>query len=151
MQEFFNVFIDFVRQAIGAIFRFVAAVWSWAAEQMARVLSTPWHDWPIWRVILLAVLIYGLGWYLWKSLVELWDALKKTLAALATMMGVLIKTLPQIVLAGLIALGGVWLLSNLDLSDVRPSFMRPSFMHTGGEGERCAEPGPPLTGCPDPR
>jgi hypothetical protein len=74
--------------------------------------------------------------------------LKKTLVAMAAMMGVLIKTLPQIVLAGLIALGGVWLLSNLDLSNVRPS-----FMHTGagGKGERCAEPGPPLAGCPDPR
>jgi hypothetical protein len=146
MQEFFNVFIDFVREAIGAIFRFVATVWSWAVEQMAGLFSTPWYEWPIWRLILLAVLVYGLVWYLWKSLVELWGALKNILAALATMMGVLIKTLPQLVLAGLIALGGVWLLTNLDLSGVRPSFMR-----TGAEGGRCAEPGPPLPGCPDPR
>jgi hypothetical protein len=131
MQQFFNVFIEFMRQAIGAIFRFVAAVWSWAAEQMARLLAMPWHDWPIWRVILLAVLIYGLGWYLYRALWELWEAGKKTLAALGTMLGVLIKTLPQIVLAGLIALAGVWVLSNLDLPDVRPS-----FMHTGGKGER---------------
>jgi hypothetical protein len=132
MQQFFDVFIEFVRHAIGAIFRFVAAVWMWAAEQLGKLLSMPWQDWPLWRVLLLAALIYGLGWYLWKSLSELWDAGKKTLAALGTMMGVLIKTLPQIVLAGLIALAGVWLLSNLDFSDVRPSFMQ-----TGqGHGER---------------
>jgi hypothetical protein len=136
MQQFFNVFIEFVRQAVGAIFRFVAAVWSWAAEQMARLLSMPWHDWPIWRVVLLAFLIYGLCWYLYRSLTELWDAWKKTLAALATMTGVLIKTLPQIVLAGLIALAGVWVLANLDLPDVRPS-----FMHTGGKGDKSGKSG----------
>jgi hypothetical protein len=130
MQQFFDAFFEFVRQGIGAIFRFVAAVWSWAAEQLTKLLSMPWQDWPLWRVLLLAALIYGLGWYLWKALFELWDAGRKTLAALGTMMGVLIKTLPQIVLAGLIALAGVWLLSNLDFSDVRPSFLQT------GEGER---------------
>jgi hypothetical protein len=129
MQQFFEVFVEFVRQGIGAIFRFVAAVWKWAAEQLGKLLSMPWQDWPIWRVILLAVMIYGLGWYLWKSLKELWDAWKKTLAALGTMLGVLIKTLPQIVLAGLLALAGVWALTALDFSDVRPSFMQ-----TGGKG-----------------
>jgi hypothetical protein len=45
-------------------------------------------------------------------------------------MGVLIKTLPQVLLAGLIALAGVALLNNLDFSNVR----RPSFMHTGPGG-----------------
>ena len=138
MQQFFDVFIDFVRQGIGAIFRFVAAVWIWAAEQLGRLLSMPWHAWPVWRVVLLAVMIYGLGWYLWKSLSELWDAGKKTLAALGTMMGVLIKTLPQIVLAGVLALAGVWLLTTLDFSDVRPSFMQ-----TGGKGDHPGDKGDP--------
>jgi hypothetical protein len=129
MQQFFDVFIDFVRQGIGAIFRFVAAVWMWAAEQLGKLLAMPWQDWPIWRVILLALMIYGLGWYLWKSLKELWTAGKNTLNALGAMLAVLIKTLPQIVLAGLIALAGVWVLTALDFSDVRPSFLQ-----TGGKG-----------------
>src|SRR5262245_20824619 len=123
MQQFFDVFIEFVRQGIGAIFRFVAAIWSWAAEQLGRLLALPWQDWPMWRVVLLALLIFGLGWCLYWALWELWEAGKKTLAALGAMMAVLIKTLPQILLAGLIALAGVWVLSNLDFSDVRPSFL----------------------------
>jgi hypothetical protein len=131
MQQFFSVFIDFVRQGIGAIFRFVAAIWAWAAEQVGKLLSMPWQDWPMWRVVLLALLIFGLGWYLYRALWELWEAWKKTLAALGSMLAVLIKTLPQILLAGLIALAGVWVLSNLDFSD----FRRPSFLHTGS-GER---------------
>ncbi|HEX5957263.1 MAG TPA: hypothetical protein VFY92_01225 [Hyphomicrobiaceae bacterium] len=126
MQQFFDVFIDFVRQGIGAIFRFVAAIWSWAATQVGNLFRLPWQDWPMWRVLLLAALLFGLGWYLYKALWELWEAWKKTLAALAGMMAVLIKTLPQILLAGLIALAGVWILSNLDFSDLRPS-----FLHTG--------------------
>lgn len=144
MQQFFDVFIDFVRQGIDAIFRFVAAVWSWAAGQVGSLLAMPWQDWPMWRVLLLALLLFGLGWYLWKALWELWDAWKKVLTALATMMGVLIKTLPQILIAGLIALAGVWVLSNLDTSDIP----RPSFLHTG-PGSGPPEPDRPPDFPPD--
>jgi hypothetical protein len=132
MQQFFSVFIDFVRQGIGAIFRFVAAVWAWAAAQVGRLLSMPWQDWPMWRVLLLALLLFGLGWYLYYALWELWEAWKKVLAALAGMMAVLIKTLPQILIAGLVALAGVWVLSSLDSWEIP----RPSFLHTG-PGSKC--------------
>ena len=126
MQRFFNIFIDFVYQGVSAIFRFVGAVWSWAAGQVANLVELPWQDWPMWRVILLGFLLFGLGWYLYWALWELWEAWKKILAALATMMGVLIKTLPQILIAGLIALAGIWVLSQ-DFSN----FRKPSFLHTG--------------------
>jgi MFS superfamily sulfate permease-like transporter len=67
---------------------------------------------------------------LYNAVWEIWQASQKILTALATLMGVLIKTLPQVLLAGLIALAGVALLNNLDFSNVR----RPSFMHTGPGG-----------------
>lgn len=144
MRQFFDVFIDFVRQGIGAIFRFVAAVWSWAVGRVSELLTMPWQDWPMWRVLLLALLLFGLGWYLWKALQELWDAWKKVLAALGIMMGVLIKTLPQILIAGLVALAGVWVLSSLDSWDLP----RPSFLQTGS-GPGPSERGPPPDLPPD--
>jgi hypothetical protein len=127
MQQFFNLFIDFVRQGVGAIFRFVQAIWMWAVEQIGILLQQPFQDWHPWKLVILTVIAFGVGWYLYKAIWELWDAWQKILAALATLIGVLIKTLPQVLIAGLIALGGVWLLSVIDFDSMR----RPSFMQTG--------------------
>jgi hypothetical protein len=127
MQQFFNQFLDFVRQGIGAIFRFVQFVWEWAAGQVGNLLQVPWHDWPVWKLLVLAAIVFGVGRQLYFAIWEIWQASEKILAALATLMGVLIKTLPQVLIAGLIALIGVALLSNVDTSNVR----RPSFMQTG--------------------
>ena len=41
------------------------------------------------------------------------------LAAFAVLLGVFVRTLPQVVVAGLIAMGGVWLINNLDLPSLR--------------------------------
>jgi hypothetical protein len=127
MQQFFNVFIDFVRQGVSAIFRFVQTIWMWAVEQIGRLLQQPFQDWHPWKLVILTVIAFGVGWYLYKAIWELWDAWQKILAALATLIGVLIKTLPQVLIAGLIALGGVWLLSVVDFDSMR----RPSFLQTG--------------------
>ena len=104
MQQFFNMFIDFVRQGVGAIFRFVQAIWMWAVEQVGRLLQQPFQDWHPWKLVILTVIAFGVGWYLYKAIWELWDAGQKILAALGTLMAVLIKTLPQVLIAGLIAL-----------------------------------------------
>jgi hypothetical protein len=127
MQRFFDLFIDFVRQGVAAIFRFVQAVWMWAVAQVGDLLQMPFQDWHPVKLVVLTIIAFGVGWYLYKAIWELWDASTKILAALATLMGVLIKTLPQVLIAGLIALAGVALLNNLDFSRMR----RPSFLHTG--------------------
>jgi hypothetical protein len=127
MQQFFNLFIDFVRQGVGAIFRFVQAIWMWAVDQVGRLLQQPFQDWHPWKLVVLTVIAFGVGWYLYKAIWELWDAWQKILAALATLIGVLIKTLPQVLIAGLIALAGVWVLSAINFDEMR----RPSFMDNG--------------------
>jgi hypothetical protein len=132
MQQFFNVFIDFVRQGVGAIFRFVQAVWMWAAEQVGKLVQQPFQDWQPWKLLILTLIAFAVGWYLYKAIWELWDAWQKILAALGTLMAVLIKTVPQVLIAGLIALAGVFLLSALDPAKMR----RPSFMQTGPGSDR---------------
>jgi hypothetical protein len=127
MQEFFNQFLDFVRQGISAIFRFVQFVWSWAGGQVGSLFRVPWDDWPSWKIIALVALGIVVFRVLYNAVYEIWQAGEKILSALGTLMGVLIKTLPQVLLAGLIALAGIALLNNLDF----PNLRRPSFMHTG--------------------
>lgn len=132
MQQFFNLFIDFVLQGVGAIFRFVQAIWMWAVAQVSKLIQQPFQDWQPWKLLILTLIAFGVGWYLYKAIWELWDAWQKILAALATLMAVLIKTVPQVLIAGLIALAGVFLLSALDPDKIR----RPSFMHTGPGSDR---------------
>ena len=68
---------------------------------------------------LLVVVVAAVVWALYKAGRGAVEAGERTLAAFATLLGVLVRTLPSVVLAGLIALGGVWILNNFDPSSVR--------------------------------
>jgi hypothetical protein len=125
VQQIFNQLLQFLQQGISAIFRFVQLIWQWTVGQITSLTRVPWQDWPFWKQILLAVVIGGVIWALYKAAKELWEAGERILSAFAALLGVLVKTLPSVVLAGLIALGGVWVLNNLDLSSVHlPSFLQ---------------------------
>ena len=125
MQQVFNQFLQFLQQGIAAIFRFVQMIWQWSVGQINGLTRVPWQDWPFWKQVLLALVIAGVIWALFKAAKELWEAGERILTAFAALLGVLVKTLPSVALAGLIALGGVWVLNNLDLSSVRlPAFLQ---------------------------
>jgi hypothetical protein len=124
MQQFFNQLLQFLQQGISAIFRFVQMIWTWSVSQITQLTQVPWASWPWWKQILLALIIAGVIWALYKAAKELWSAGEKTLAAFAGLLGVLVKTLPAVLIAGLIALGGAWVLNNLDPNAIRmPSFL----------------------------
>jgi hypothetical protein len=58
------------------------------------------------------------------------------LAAFASLLGVLVQTLPQIFLAGVIALGGVWLVNHLDNSSLRmPAWMQASEQNSAPQNQ----------------
>jgi hypothetical protein len=119
MQQFFNQLLQFLQQGISAIFRFVQLIWIWSVEQIARVIDAPWGAWPLWKQVVGVIVVAAVVWAIYKAGMELFEAGERVLAAFATLLGVLVKTLPQVVLAGLVALGGVWLLNNFDPSAVR--------------------------------
>ena len=119
MQQLFNQLVQFVQQGISAIFRFVQLVWTWSIGQITKVIEAPWQNWPFWKQILLVLVAAAVVWALYKAAKELWEAGERTLGAFATLLGVFVKTLPRVLVAGVIALGGVWLINNLDFSSVR--------------------------------
>jgi hypothetical protein len=66
-------------------------------------------------------------WALYRVGRELLFAGAAILAAFADLLGVLVRTLPHVMLAGVIALGGVWLINHLDNSLVRmPAWLQAS-------------------------
>ena len=125
MQQFFDQLLRFLQQGIQAIFRFVELIWGWSVSQISSLTRVPWQDWPLWKQLFLALIMIGVVYALYKVAVELWQAGERILAAFATLLGVLVRTLPSVMIAGLVALGGLWVLNNVDFSNVRlPAFLQ---------------------------
>jgi hypothetical protein len=95
MQQVFNQLLQFLQQGISAIFRFVQLIWTWAVEQISSLTNVPWHNWPLWKLIVLVFVIGGVVWALYRAASDLWEAGERILGAFAALLGVLVKTLPQ--------------------------------------------------------
>ena len=119
MQQIFNQVLRFAQQGIATVFRFVELIWSWSLSQVTKVLNTPWQSWPLWKQMLLVLVVAGVAWVMYKAVKELWESGERTLVAFAGLLGALIKTLPMVLVAGLIVLGGIRVLNNVDLSSLR--------------------------------
>ena len=116
MHQILSQILHFLQQGIAAIFRFVELIWSWSVDQVAKLLAVPWNDWPILKLILLVVVVVGVVWALYRVFWELWIGAERTLSAFAALLVIFVHTLPRVLLAGVIALGGLWLMNHLDNS-----------------------------------
>jgi hypothetical protein len=127
MKQVFDQFLKFLHDGIAAIFRFVELIWTWSVDQIAKLASVPWQQWPFWKHLLLVIVLAAVVWALYRVGRELFYAGAAILAAFAELLGVLVRTLPHVMLAGIIALGGVWLINHLDNSLVRmPTWLQAS-------------------------
>src|SRR5919108_5012162 len=118
MKQIFDQLLQFLQQGIAAIFKFVQLVWTWSIGEIGKVLDAPWGTWPIWKQVLLVIVIAAVAWALLIAARELWVAGVRVLAAFASLLGAFLVTLPSILIAGLIALGGLWAINNLNLSQL---------------------------------
>jgi hypothetical protein len=118
MQEILNQILQFLQQGIAAIFRFIQLVWNWSSSQIAKLFNVPWENWPLWKQLLLAIIAAIVIWVLFTAVMRLWASAVRVLAAFASLLVVLVATLPAILLAGLVALGGLWAVNNVNLSSV---------------------------------
>jgi hypothetical protein len=127
MKQVFDQLLKFLQQGIAAIFHFVQLIWTWSVDQITKLMAVPWQEWPLWKQVLLVLILAGVIWALYRAGRELLEAGAAILVAFAGLLGVLVQTLPQVFLAGVIALGGVWLVNHLDNSSLRmPTWMQAS-------------------------
>jgi hypothetical protein len=127
MKQVFDQLLKFLQQGIAAIFHFVQLIWTWSVDQITKLMAVPWQEWPLWKQVLLVLILASVIWALYRAGRELLEAGAAILVAFAGLLGVLVQTLPQVFLAGVIALGGVWLVNHLDNSSLRmPGWMQAS-------------------------
>jgi hypothetical protein len=118
MQQIFDQILRFLQQGIEAIFRFIRLVWNWSSGEITRLFQAPWENWPLWKQLLLVLLAAAVIWILFTAAVRLWASAVRVLAAFAGLLVVLVSTLPTILLAGLVALGGLWAINHVNLSSL---------------------------------
>jgi hypothetical protein len=116
MKQVFDQLLKFLHEGISAIFRFVEIIWTWSVDQISKLVAVPWQEWPLWKQLLLVLILAGVIWALYRAGRELLEAGAAILSAFAHLLGVLVRTLPHVMLAGIIALGGVWVVNHLDNS-----------------------------------
>jgi hypothetical protein len=119
MNNILNQILHFLQQGIAAIFHFVQLIWNWSIDEISKLLAIPWQDWPLLKLVLLILIVAAVVWALLAVAWQLWEAAERILAAFAMLLVVLVHTLPRILLAGIIALGGVWLMNHIDNSLLR--------------------------------
>src|SRR6266545_1391881 len=114
MKEIFDQLLQFLQQGIAAIFRFVQLVWTWSIEQITKMTQAPWGDWPLWKQVLLVIVVVAVAYALFVAARPVWFAGVRVLAAFAGLLGALIVTLPMILIAGCIAVAGLWVINNFN-------------------------------------
>ena len=116
MKQFFDQLLQLLQQGIAAIFQFVQIIWTWSTDQITRVFQAPWDSWPLWKQILLVLVIVAVTFVVFKAGIKLWQAGVSVLRAFASLLVAFMMTLPEIMVAGAIALGGLWAINNLSFS-----------------------------------
>lgn len=113
--QILNQLLQFLRQAISAVFNFIQTIWQWS---VAQILAVPWHrlgTLPWWKVVILAVTAGVVAYLLYRAGKELLDAGEKALSAFVTLLTVFVRTLPPILLAGGAAAAGAWVINHINL------------------------------------
>ena len=119
MKQIFDQFLQRLQRGIAEIFRFVHVVWTWSSDQITKITQVPWENWPLWKQILLVIVVAAVAYALFIAAKELWEAAVRVLSAFAAFLAALVVTLPTILIAGVIAVGGLWVINNLNLSSLR--------------------------------
>lgn len=119
MKQIFDQMLQFLQRGIAEIFRFVHLVWNWSSDQITKIMQVPWENWPLWKQILLIIVAAAVAYALFIAAKELWEAAVRVLSAFASFLAALVMTLPTILIAGVIALAGLWVINNLNPSSLR--------------------------------
>ncbi len=110
--QFLNQLLQLLQQGLAAIFRFIGLIWQWTIAQIGAV---PWNrldELSTIKTILLIIIGLGIVFSLYRAGRELLEAGEKLLNAFVTLLTVFVRTLPYILIAGVAAAGGAWLINH---------------------------------------
>ena len=114
MTQIIKEIVQFLQQGIAAIFKFFQLIWTWSFGQMVTIFQSDWQSLPVWKIAVLAVVVLAIIYVLYKAVLQLWQAAEHILKAFIGLLSVLVSVLPFILIAGLIAAAGGWVIQNVN-------------------------------------
>lgn len=115
MNQIIDQIVSFLKTGIEAIFRFFELIWGWSFGQMISIFRSDWQSLPLWKMLVLAVVVIAIVYVLYKAVIQLWKAAESILKAFVGLLSVLVTILPFILIAGLIAAGGSYVIQHVNL------------------------------------
>lgn len=112
--DFLNDLLGFVEAAVAGFFHFIATLIYWSFAQIAAM---PWGALgylPAWKVMLISTISGLLLIFIYRMMWAFWEAGEKALTALILLTTVFIRSLPIIVIAGLVAAASAWIINNVN-------------------------------------
>ncbi len=103
------------QQAFGGLAKSMRDVWDWCLTQ---VLAVPWDrigDLPGSKVLLLIASAGIVAFFLYRAARQLFAAGQKAFAAFIALLTVFVKIFPSILVAGLAAAAGAWVVNHVQL------------------------------------
>ncbi len=114
MRQIIDQIINFLQQGIAAIFHFVEIIWQWSFGQIFSTFQSNWQSLPVWKIAVLAVVVIAIVYVLYKAAIQLWKAAEQILKAFVQLLMVLVSVLPYVLVAGLIAAVGGYVIQHVN-------------------------------------
>lgn len=108
MREVFSQVGQIAQQLAAVIWRVLTFIWDWSFGQVARMFGRGFPP-ELWKQIIYVIVIVALAYFIYKLAKDLLKAVQSILSAIVGLISALIGMLPQVVLVGLIAFGGAWI------------------------------------------
>lgn len=115
MRQIIDQIVNLLQQGITAIFKFVELVWQWSFGQMFAIFQSDWQALPIWKIVVLAIVVIAIVYVLYRGFFQLWHAAEQIFKAFVELLMVLISLLPYILVAGLIAAAGSYIIQHVNI------------------------------------
>jgi hypothetical protein len=115
MVQIINQIVAFLQQGIAAIFKFLGIVWTWSFGQIVSIFSSDWQSLPVWKIVLLVIALGAIAYILYRAFMALWSGVVALFHAFVELLSKFVSVLPQIVIAGLIALAAGWVIHNVNI------------------------------------
>lgn len=115
MNQILDQIINLLKSGIEAIFTFFELIWRWSFGQMFEIFRSDWQSLPIWKIVVLAIVVIAVIYVLYRAIIQLWKAAESILKAFIGLLSVLVSILPFILIAGLIAALGSYVIQNVNL------------------------------------
>lgn len=110
MQQAINQIVQLLTQIFTAIGAFLRLVWDWSFGQVLGMFQLNFASLPIWKQVLFVIVVGAVLYFLYQIANALLEAVIKVFSAGLGLVSAIIAQLKPVLIAGVIAFGGAWVI-----------------------------------------